>query len=263
MSREAVASEPAVESHLALARARVIDATVRVVGECGYAHTSVTHLTAAASISTGAFHEVFDSPEDCLLAVLELGTRHVGELISRALAGEGAWLDRVRTALTEVLAFLDSEPLWARVMLVEATAAGPRARALCERKVVEITEMIEHCWAREVERGERRARARLGERQSRRTWPTVADVAGLDWLADPRSHRARACVVYLAAHPGASNRQIAEGIGVARHSQMSSLLARLAGTGLLLKRPGRPGRPNAWSLTERGVQVTLALRRWP
>jgi len=78
-------------------------------------------------------------------------------------------------------------------------------------------------------------------------------------LRDPRAHRARGCLRYLAENPGASNRQIADGIGIARHDQASTLLSRLAAAGLLAKQPGAPGLPNAWTLTGHGVQVALAL----
>lgn len=78
-------------------------------------------------------------------------------------------------------------------------------------------------------------------------------------LRDPRAHRARSCLRYLAEHPGASNRQIADGIGIARHDQTSTLLSRLAGMGLIAKHPGAPGLPNAWTLTQHGANVALAL----
>ncbi len=81
-----------------------------------------------------------------------------------------------------------------------------------------------------------------------------------DLLLNPRAHRARECVLYLAEQPGASNRQVATAIGVASHTQISALLGRLARAGLLVKDQGRPGRPNAWSLTPCGGQIAQALR---
>jgi AcrR family transcriptional regulator/transposase len=81
-----------------------------------------------------------------------------------------------------------------------------------------------------------------------------------DLLLNPRAHRARECVLSLAEQPGASNRQVATAIGVASHTQISALLGRLARAGLLVKDQGRPGRPNAWSLTACGAQIAQALR---
>ncbi|HTC61079.1 MAG TPA: TetR family transcriptional regulator [Solirubrobacteraceae bacterium] len=78
-------------------------------------------------------------------------------------------------------------------------------------------------------------------------------------LRDPRAHRVRRCLLYLAQHPGASNRQIADAIGIARHDQASTLLARLAAMGLIDKHPGARGHPNAWTLTQYGARVSPAL----
>lgn len=80
-----------------------------------------------------------------------------------------------------------------------------------------------------------------------------------DVLCHPRAHRLRACLRHLAEHPGASNRQIATGAGIARDDQISTALARLSRMGLVLKRSGRPGGPNAWSLSTLGQQVAAAL----
>jgi AcrR family transcriptional regulator len=90
----------------------------------------------------------------------------------------------------------------------------------------------------------------------------VAGAAELpDSLRDPRAHRMRRCLAYVTEHPGSSNRQIAAAIGIASHTQASALLTRMARMGLLDKQQGSPGRPNAWSLSERGRQVARALER--
>jgi hypothetical protein len=74
-------------------------------------------------------------------------------------------------------------------------------------------------------------------------------------LRNPRSVRARQCVVYIAAHPGASNRQIGDGIGLGHRGQLSKLLQVLNRHGLLAKTAGRPGHANSWRPTSRGQQV--------
>ncbi len=78
-------------------------------------------------------------------------------------------------------------------------------------------------------------------------------------LLDPRAHRARACIMYLASVPDASNRQIADAIGVPSAAQASGLLSRLVNWSLVEKRPAGPGRPNANSLTAKGEAVARAL----
>jgi AcrR family transcriptional regulator len=112
----------------------------------------------------------------------------------------------------------------------------------------------------EIERGRALAAEILA---GSRAWPLEAHAgAPLEIprvLADPGAHRARRCLLYIAENPGASNRTIATAIGVFHQGQISTLLARLAGLGLLAKEPGRPGRPNAWRLADPGERVAGAL----
>ena len=78
-------------------------------------------------------------------------------------------------------------------------------------------------------------------------------------LRHPGAYRARSCVTFIAAHPAASNKQIAAGIDVPHLGQVSELLARLARGGLLRKQAGGAGRPNQWWLTAQGEQIAQAL----
>jgi AcrR family transcriptional regulator len=108
------------------------------------------------------------------------------------------------------------------------------------------------------ERAERLAQELAKEHAARRARPAT-DTTIPKGLTNPRAHRGRACLRYLASHPGASNRAVGEGIGLTRLEQAAALLARLANQGLLHKQAGRPGHPNAWSLTPHGEQVARAL----
>ena len=87
---------------------------------------------------------------------------------------------------------------------------------------------------------------------------------GLGLLRNLRAYRARACVLYLAEQGGRgfspSNRQVGEAVGIASHSYVSALLARLAELGLASRPPRSPGGQNAWSLTAQGLQAAGALR---
>ncbi|HTZ87983.1 MAG TPA: TetR/AcrR family transcriptional regulator [Solirubrobacteraceae bacterium] len=114
--------------------------------------------------------------------------------------------------------------------------------------------------SQEITRSDQLARELMRVRRARLSHlrtevPTRVPLA----LSDPRAHRARACVRYLRANPGASNREIAAAVGIAGHTQISALLARLARIGLLTKRSRGPGHSNAWSLTPRGLQIASTL----
>ncbi|MGA8363231.1 MAG: hypothetical protein WB709_01785 [Solirubrobacteraceae bacterium] len=79
-------------------------------------------------------------------------------------------------------------------------------------------------------------------------------------LFHPSAFRARSCVLSLVDRPEASNKAIAASIDLPHHGQMSKLLLRLEREGLLAKRAGGSGRPNAWWLTSYGEQAALALK---
>jgi len=76
------------------------------------------------------------------------------------------------------------------------------------------------------------------------------------------TYRTVRVLMVIAEHPGASNREIAEGSGIADQGQISKLLARLARLSLVQNHGGgqEKGAPNAWHLTARGAQVERATR---
>jgi AcrR family transcriptional regulator len=108
-----------------------------------------------------------------------------------------------------------------------------------------------------------RADALAEEIRAGRVWPlppsadAAREVPGP--LAHPGAHRVRQCLRYIAENPDASNRQIATGTGIGHLGQVSTLLARLVNLGLLDKRAGAPGRPNAWRLTPSGARAAASL----
>jgi AcrR family transcriptional regulator len=78
-------------------------------------------------------------------------------------------------------------------------------------------------------------------------------------LRNSKAKRARLCLVYLAeqGRQGLSpnNREIAAAVGIAHKGQMSKLLARLEGAGIVSKISHGAGRPNAWKLTPYGREI--------
>jgi AcrR family transcriptional regulator/DNA-binding MarR family transcriptional regulator len=89
----------------------------------------------------------------------------------------------------------------------------------------------------------RSARNPLGELEMRLTYRTVR------------------VLMAIAAHPGSSNRVIADAAEVTDQGQMSKLLARLHDIGLIENTGGGAtrGEPNAWTLTEKGWHIQGAI----
>ena len=75
------------------------------------------------------------------------------------------------------------------------------------------------------------------------------------------TYRTVRVLMAVAAQPGSSNRAVADGADIKDQGQISKLLHRLEGLGLIgndgADRP--PGGPNAWSLTEKGREVEDAV----
>ncbi len=76
------------------------------------------------------------------------------------------------------------------------------------------------------------------------------------------TYRTVRALTVLAEHPGASNREVAEGSGIVDQGQISKLLGRIAGLGLIenLGEGQRNGAANAWHLTARGAEIERAAR---
>jgi len=111
----------------------------------------------------------------------------------------------------------------------------------------------------EIKRGEALAQS-IAEKHVSSSSPPPATVQLPAGLRNPGAFRARSCVTFIAANPGASNKQIAAGIGMSHLGQVSELLARLARGGLLRKHAGGAGRPNQWWLTPYGKELAQALK---
>ncbi len=75
------------------------------------------------------------------------------------------------------------------------------------------------------------------------------------------TYRTVMVLMAVAAHPGSSNRMVADEAGISDQGQISKLLRRLEGLGLIEIAGEAPvrGGPNSWTLTERGRSVVHAI----
>jgi AcrR family transcriptional regulator len=308
-------------------RARIVAGATEVVAELGYVGLTVAEVIIRARISRRTFYEIFDDREECFLAAFDAALARVAEPVLAAHAREGAWHERIGGALQALLGALDAQPMLARLLVVEALAAGPRA---LERRAAVIDSLalavdqgrgasrrgrdpgplaaegivgavfgVLH--ARLLQRGPRKPLLVLAgplmstivlpylgpaaaARELRRPAPRAGDgggwarrpqranpLHGLDMRLTYRTVRVLSAIGELGGQ-GAdpSNRAVADAAGIADAGQMSKLLARLEGLGLIennypARARGAPfkGEPNRWTLTARGAEVVEAIRDRP
>jgi AcrR family transcriptional regulator len=103
-----------------------------------------------------------------------------------------------------------------------------------------------------------------GERRGGRASSPSVGSDPLEGLSMRITYRTLRVLGALAENPGASNRIVGEAADIYDQGQISKLLARLEGLGLVENTSGndhRPtGEPNAWRLTARGEEVERAMR---
>lgn len=114
-------------------------------------------------------------------------------------------------------------------------------------------------------------------RELRRSLPKVPradNVGGLAKAPEPdllvgismrMTHRTLLVLKAITEQPGASNRRVASEAGVADQGQISKLLGRLEGLGLIENRTEgqHSGEPNVWHLAPKGQQLQRAIKAQP
>ena len=108
-------------------RERILDAVVNVVGDRGYAATTIEDVIAYAGVSRRTFYDHFPNKEEAFLAAYDLIVAQLLGAVNAAFAGGTTWAHRVRRGLGAFLESLAVEPRAAHVCIVEGLAAGPRA----------------------------------------------------------------------------------------------------------------------------------------
>jgi AcrR family transcriptional regulator len=119
-----------------LQRSRLLAAVVAVVDELGYAGASVAHVTAGARVSRRTFYELFADRDECFAAALGEIAGEIERELAFAAITDLAWRERLRFGLWQILAFLEREPVLARVCVVQALGAGG-AVVQCRQEVLQ------------------------------------------------------------------------------------------------------------------------------
>ncbi|HEY7962035.1 MAG TPA: TetR/AcrR family transcriptional regulator [Solirubrobacteraceae bacterium] len=120
-------------------RLRLLAAMAEVAAERGAGAVTVAHVVARAGVSRRTFYDLFEDREECFLVAFEEAVARAAATVVPAWEDGDSWRRRTRAALTALLDFCDAEPSLARLCVVEALAAGPRA---LERRAVLLRRLI-------------------------------------------------------------------------------------------------------------------------
>jgi len=91
-------------------RARPFDAAVQIVGEYGYAGTSVARITERAAVAQGTFYNYFESRQDLLDQLLPAISEQLHQHIRERVLAAGSALERERARMSAFFEFLERAP---------------------------------------------------------------------------------------------------------------------------------------------------------
>ena len=106
-------------------RRRMIDATIDVVGEKGYAELTVSDVIKRAGVSRRAFYEHFSNREECFLATYDSIMADSSRAVADAFGDASGVPDNAQSAIAEIFRRALRRPDAMRVLMVEIGAAGP------------------------------------------------------------------------------------------------------------------------------------------
>jgi AcrR family transcriptional regulator len=269
---------------LELQRSRMIAAVIGTVEAGGYSNLTVEKVITRARVSRKTFYEAFADAEDCLLAAFEQTLERASELARAAYAGEPDWRSGMRAAtfcllsLQELADAIDGGRAVANARhdpqpLTAQAVAGGIVAVLHTRMLRKggepVTDLLGPLMSMIVLPYLGRALAHEEFNAPKPRSPTENGQAPPTTGPDPLeqldmrlTYRTIRVLTAIAEAPDTSNRQIAQAAGIIDQGQISKLLRRLAGLGLIEN--GQPRRidhgANAWRLTDLGAQVHRAAK---
>lgn len=118
MTREEVAASQ---------RMRLLLSITQVVGERGYAGTTIAHISNGADVSKKTFYAHFRDKEHCFLSAYEAFSTFLLDEMRKARAAEaGDALRQYEASVTRYLTILQAHPERTRALLVEVLTCGER-----------------------------------------------------------------------------------------------------------------------------------------
>ncbi len=124
-------------------RARILAAMVEECAERGAGNVTVAHIVARAGVSRRTFYELFRDREDCFLGAFDDGIARASRYVLAGYDPNARWVQRVRTALTSLLSFLDAERELGQLLVIGSLGAGHKALRRRQRGIAQIIALID------------------------------------------------------------------------------------------------------------------------
>jgi AcrR family transcriptional regulator len=143
-TRPAPTGDGSAREHVGeIQRTRILMAMAEVACERGAGDVSVVHVVERAGVSRRTFYELFEDREDCLLAAIDAAIARARWYVSTEYDRSAGWAERVRSALTAMLWFLETEPTLGRLVVVESAGAGGKARGMRDAAFASLVHAVE------------------------------------------------------------------------------------------------------------------------
>lgn len=117
-------------------RRRMIDAVAELTAEQGYEATKIADIVSRAGVARKTLYDNFDGKEDLFLSAFDLYLSEAKTAVAEACDSTGGgWQQRIESGLAALLRFVSEHPAAARMCLVEAMSATPKASARYEAAI--------------------------------------------------------------------------------------------------------------------------------
>jgi AcrR family transcriptional regulator len=105
-------------------RRRLLEALPQVVAEGGFEAATVNQIVKLAQVRRNSFYEQFEDTRDCFAAAYEIAQERLLGVLTFQCYTRADLADRIGSALGAGLDLLASEPVFTRLIFIEAPAAG-------------------------------------------------------------------------------------------------------------------------------------------
>lgn len=121
---------------------RLLDGMARAVAAKGYGDATIADIVREAGVSRRTFYEHFTTKAECLIALYEMASLRVLDVLRKAIDARQHWDAQLEEALAAYFAAMAANPDLLRTLLIEILGLGPEGLAARRRVNQQIAEFI-------------------------------------------------------------------------------------------------------------------------